>query len=385
MMLYIHVPFCASHCSYCAFYSTTSTALLESYYTTLLEELCYSDYLHGPIDSPITSIFFGGGTPSFIPASYIAHILETIYHRYPLAPNIEITLEANPESITIENAQIWKDAGVTRISMGCQSVIPEILLLLQRIHSVDMICHAIDIIHTIGFDVLSLDMIWGHCNHTVQRWLYELEHILSFDIQHLSCYALTVEENTTLAQQYHLHAQFPTEEEICDIYLAGKALLESKGFIQYEISNFARKGYECKHNQGYWNEIPYYGYGPSASSFNGTHRYTHPASIQQWASNITRASTTQSPLPNKEYRTTSIAYTEYLILNLRQRQGIHLPTINQYRRHPFEEYHKERIDTLLNAGLLEYQSPYIRLTEQGTLLIDSIITQFLDTKDEIIS
>ena len=377
MMLYIHVPFCASHCSYCAFYSTTSTEALEQYSTTLLREIEYTSLLHGSIDTPIRSIFFGGGTPSFISAEYIAHVLTQIARTYPFSHDIEITIEANPESITQEKAEIWYNAGINRVSIGCQSFIPETLTLLQRIHSVERIYEAIDILRHVGFRNLSLDMIWGHCNQTTEQWLYELRSALSLGVEHLSCYLLTIEENTLLAKQYKLHTLLPSEEELCEMYLAGKELLTRHGYIQYEISNFAQEGYECKHNLGYWNDIPYYGYGPSASSYTITSRYTHPSSIQAWSTRISECCNKHVPLPNREERTKEIIYTELLFLGLRQSKGISLNTLNSYLPIPFEDYYKKQIEQLCMNSLITYNSSSIRVTSKGGLVLDSIIEQFL--------
>ena len=378
MMLYFHVPFCTSHCSYCAFYSITSTSLLEQYYMTLLQEVRHTKTLHGNITTPISSIFFGGGTPSFIPAQYIATVLDQVQKEHAFAHDIEISIEANPESITQEKAKIWYEAGITRISIGCQSMIPETLTLLQRIHSVESVYRSIDILYDIGFTNISLDMIWGHCNHTTQRWLYELSLLLKFDIKHFSCYALTIEENTLLANQYSLHTSLPTEEELYNIYNAGRALLEEYGYIQYEISNFSKPGYECKHNLGYWNDIPYYGYGPSASSYNGRARYQHPASLKQWISRIQQCCEENRELPNKEIRTQEIAYTESLFLGLRQRKGVCIQYLNTYLPFPFEEYYKKQLERLCSHGFIEYDLHSLRVTPKGSLVIDSIVEQFLD-------
>lgn len=377
-MLYIHIPFCASHCSYCAFYSTTSTELLTTYYTTLLQEIRYSHLLHGDSNTPIQSIFFGGGTPSFVPAEYIATILEELQKQYSFSDTIEITLEANPESITKEKATIWYQSGINRVSVGCQSMIPETLHLLQRIHSVEGIYTAIDILRESAFYNISVDMIWGHCNHTVERWLYELKSILSLEIQHLSCYSLTIEENTLLAEQYTLHTMLPTEEELCSLYFAGKNFLEEHGYMQYETSNFAKVGYECKHNIGYWNDIPYYGYGPSASSYNGKARYKHPSSIQAWSSCITQCCKKKKELPHKEIRTIENIYTEYLLLGLRQTKGISLTTINTYCSIPFEIYYKTQLEALITDGLLIYNNDTLCVTPKGMLVVDAIIREFID-------
>lgn len=381
MMLYIHVPFCASHCSYCAFYSITSSRLIEEYKNTLLKEIHYTELLHGSIKNPITSIFFGGGTPSYIAGEYIAEILEAIAKIFTLSPTIEITLEANPESITEEKAMIWYEAGVRRISMGCQSIIPETLLLLDRIHTVEDVRKGIEILRSVGFNNISIDMIWGHCNHTKERWLYELEYIVQLGIQHISAYSLTVEENTKLSRQHKLQELFPTEEELCNIYTAGVAFLEQYGFEQYEISNYAQSGYGCKHNIGYWNNTLYYGYGPSSASYNGEYRYQHASSIEQWQQSILTCIGEKKEIPYKEYIDDRTHYKEHILLGLRQKQGIHIPTLNKYSTRPFEIIHKKKIEALITSDCIEYTGEYIKATTKGFLLLDSLIEYFLNIQE----
>ncbi|MGL4722853.1 MAG: radical SAM family heme chaperone HemW [Desulfovibrionaceae bacterium] len=392
IMLYIHIPFCSARCSYCSFYSLVRSK--EDFYNfknTLIQEITHASLFHYlPTPHTVSSIFFGGGTPSLLPPEYIAEILFTIRTCYVIDSAAEITLEANPESISFEKALLWKEAGISRISMGCQSFQPDMLKLLDRVHSPQDIYRAIAHLHKASFTNITIDLMWGLLHQSTQDWLQELTLAIQLGVQHISTYSLTIEENTTLSRNPQ-HIPTTHEDTLCQMYTKGIQLLEKYGFHQYEVSNFAQEGYTCAHNMGYWNNTSYHGFGPSASSYifeddkKKSYRYTHSHSLTKWTDTITTADNTLSPAHSiqKETITPFTHLRESIMLGLRQKKGFYFPLYEDIMHVPLIASHKNLITHLEKEKLLSCSDTHYSLTTKGFLCSDAIIDAF--TRDISIS
>jgi len=281
MLVYIHVPFCRRKCRYCAFHSEVmptsgSGWKLRRYTDTLfLEIAAWGDRLGR---QQVTSVFFGGGTPSILPARTIGHILDRIHRTFDLSdPKAEVTLEANPESLRSRlQAKEYLRAGVNRVSLGVQSLDDAMLEALGRLHSVREAVEAFSAVRGAGCANISLDLIWGLPGQSVKAWLTQLTEILRLQPDHLSCYNLTLEEGTLMSSDCeHGVIALPPERDQAAMFMQGSELLEEAGFVQYEVSNFARMGFQCRHNLGYWEGEDYIGFGPSATSTVSGRRWTN--------------------------------------------------------------------------------------------------------------
>lgn len=286
MLLYFHVPFCRAKCRYCAFYSRplTDEALLDAWASTLEADMAFwgqrfAQRGEAPL---VTSIFFGGGTPSLVPPALMGRLLERAAREFRLAPDLEVSMEANPESVTAEKARALRDAGVNRVSLGVQALDDGLLRAVGRIHSRADALTAFRALRSC-FDNVGLDFIWGLPGESLESWCRQLREAAALRPDHLSCYGLTLEEGTPLWDERHALA-LPDEAEQSAMYAQCGEILEEHGYQQYEISNYALPGRECRHNLGYWLGQDYLGLGPSAVSAFGPRRWTQPADLDIWLS-----------------------------------------------------------------------------------------------------
>ncbi len=310
---YVHIPFCASRCDYCAFATWTGReALVEDYVAALRTEI-RSARRAGELAAPST-VFIGGGTPSLIGGTHLAAILEACAP----APGAEVTVECNPESTTRELLVRLRDAGVTRISLGVQSLVPHVLAGLGRAHSPDSARRAVALAGEVGFESLNVDLIYGGAGERDEDWAATLTGVLALEPRpsHISAYALSVEPGTPLARD---PARHPDDDVQAERYLACDARLAHAGYRWYEVSNWALEGHECRHNQGYWTGAPYLGFGCSAHSFLGGERYANVVSLDRYLSRV------RAGLPTRA-RTERLAGAaralEALQLALRTRDGV---------------------------------------------------------------
>jgi oxygen-independent coproporphyrinogen-3 oxidase len=314
--IYIHIPFCKKACHYCNFHFSTSLQNAPELLKAIEKEI---EIRSGEMNEEIKTIYFGGGTPSLIDNNAIANILTQIKKYFTINTNAEITLEANPDDISIEKAKSWKDLGINRFSLGIQSFEDNYLQWMNRAHSASQSFEAIEIIRETGFENFSIDLIYGTPGQTTEGWTKDLQTAIDLKIPHLSCYALTVEEKTAL---HHLIEKGEKEnvnpEEQAERFELLMKLTSDAGYCHYEISNFALPGYESKHNSAYWEGVPYMGIGPSAHSYDGIKR--------KWniANNIsyTKAILDNSPLFEEEILSKNDRFNEYCMTALRRSKGI---------------------------------------------------------------
>lgn len=347
--IYVHVPFCKSKCVYCDFYSLPHAeermdAYVKAVTAHLLETAPQAERHR------VDTIYFGGGTPSYLGAKRLREILSVILKKYDVDKHAEITLEANPDS-----AQDWRElralrkAGFNRISLGMQSADDVELAEIGRIHTFDQVRSAVEAARRARFDNLSLDLIYGLPHQTLDRWLSNLEAAVALTPQHLSCYGLKVEEGTPLFLRQDA-AGLPDDEQQADLYLAAVELLRHYGFFQYEISNFARTGFESRHNLKYWTLQEYAGFGPGAHSDFGGVRYAYVRDLDAYIRGILAG----TPILSENERIPQLDRdTEYLMLGLRTVRGI--------APREFENRYRRRFDCLL---------PFLRQCEQADYALE---------------
>ncbi len=314
--IYIHIPFCRKACHYCNFHFSTSLQNATDVLQAIEKEI---ELRSGEVTEEITTIYFGGGTPSLVDNIVIESLLAEIGRNFTINPNAEITLEANPDDISVEKAKSWKAIGINRFSLGIQSFEDDYLQWMNRAHSASQSFAAIEIIRETGFENFSIDLIYGTPGQTTEGWTKDLQTAIDLKIPHLSCYALTVEEKTAL---HNLIEKGEKEninpEEQAERFELLMKLTTAAGYHHYEISNFALPGYESKHNSAYWEGVPYLGIGPSAHSYDGIKR--------KWniANNIsyTKAILDHSPLFEEEILSKNDRFNEYCMTALRRSKGI---------------------------------------------------------------
>jgi oxygen-independent coproporphyrinogen-3 oxidase len=389
MLLYIHVPFCRKKCAYCAFYSVPLAEgrrgmdMVKGYVGTLLGELGLWGERLGK--KPVETVFFGGGTPSLLPGKAIAGILSEIDKTFALDTAAEITVEANPESALADG---WlfeaKKAGVNRLSLGVQSFNDADLVRLGRAHNARMAEAAFDTARAAGFINIGLDFMWGLPGEPERpqaqaRWLKQLKQATDLRPEHISAYGLTLEEGSALAASCAGGAYaLPSESELASMYLAGADFLEGRGFMHYEISNYARIGFECRHNLGYWQGADYLGLGPAATSTLAGRRWTNPSAAPDWR-RLVRDKSIGNDAETLDARS---KLKELLMLRLRMSKGLSLQAYQACSGRSFQEDFGSLVRLLQKSGLAASRKGWFRLTRPGMLVSDTILAHFFAGIDD---
>ncbi len=392
MLLYIHVPFCKKRCNYCAFYSLPvgenpeNQRQVGTYLTTLRHEIALWHERLGQV--PVESIFFGGGTPSLLSPKEIGRILNNISKLFTVSNKAEVTIEANPESAL---ARFWledtRKAGVNRLSLGVQSLNDKNLQILGRLHTVKEACTAYDLARRANFASVSLDLMWGLPGKARPQqqaeWLKELQIAVNLQPDHISAYGLSIEEDSNLAKQLATKELLMGGEKVqAQMFLHGAEFLESAGLLQYEISNFAKLGFACKHNMGYWQGENYLGFGPSATSTLGNCRWTNPANLMAWQNAVKNKSIgteTANPIEKLDQHTKN---KEKLMLAMRTTKGLDLPDWQKTTGEIFCKSYKNLVDLLVKNNLASIRKDSFRLTRSGMLVSSTIIEHFFRHIDE---
>jgi len=384
--VYVHLPFCKAKCSYCAFVSRAprSEEEIDRYLAALLKHIRLGGSCAG--ERSVSTVFFGGGTPSLLGATRLARILEAIRETFSLSPDAEITLEANPESATPELFARLQPLGVNRVSLGAQSFFDEELQLLGRVHTADGIARAVAAAREAGIGNLSLDLIFALPEQIPERWEQTLRQALSCAPDHISAYGLTYEEGTPLERK-RLQGQVnpALEETYVEMYHILGWILAAAGFRQYEISNWGLPGKECRHNLIYWDRDEYLAYGVSAHGLWGRIRYGFTSDMNAYVRTLERLSPGEFQtiaLPELCAETTvltpEIAASDAMIFGLRKTDGISLERFaRRYGFHP-EDRWPAPIARFQQRGLLEQKDGTLRLTPQAYLISNEVLQYFLD-------
>jgi oxygen-independent coproporphyrinogen-3 oxidase len=357
--VYVHVPFCARRCSYCDFSIAVRRIVpSDEYVAALGREL---DIRFGDLGTwPVDTLYFGGGTPSRLGGGGVRELLDLIRSRIELAPGAEVTLEANPEDITVDAARAWRDAGVNRLSIGAQSFQDDVLAWMHRTHDSAAISRAAEHTRDAGIDNFSLDLIFALPQGIIRSWERDVERALQLEPSHLSLYGLTVEPLTPLGR-WHSRGDVTEspDERYESEFLHAHDRLTAAGFDHYEVSNFGKPGRHSRHNSAYWTGAAYAGLGPSAHGFDGTDRRWNVAAYTEW---LRRLSTGADPLDDSERLTANNRLAEDIYLGLRSRRGLAVSASEGSRISPW-----------LDAGWAERDAnDRIVLTPLGWLRLDAL-------------
>ena len=374
--IYVHVPFCETRCGYCDFNTYTAAELGSgvtrgTYVDTLLLELRLAEQVLGGRMPMVSTIFFGGGTPSLLPAEHLGTVISEIRDRFGLAPDAEITTEANPESVTPAYFERLRAAGFTRVSIGMQSAVPKVLTVLDRTHRPGRPEEAVAEAHAAGFEHVNLDLIYGTPYETDADWEQSVKAAIAAGPDHISAYALVVEKGTALARQVAdgvLPA--PEDDVLADRYVIADELLSDAGYDWYEVSNWATSdAARCRHNELYWSDGNWWGFGPGAHSHVGAVRWwnvKHPARY------ATLLQAGDSPAAGREVLDDDARYTEKVMLGVRLRDGLHLDELGERARYA--------VPQLTRWGLIDPRAAgddRLVLTQRGRLLADAVVRELL--------
>lgn len=360
--IYIHIPFCKSKCVYCDF-NSYAIEPYEEYFDAISNEI---ESFGKIIKRKIKSIYFGGGTPSVIEPVIIEKILNQIYKYFNVVKNLEITIEVNPESITFDRAKKYRAYGINRISAGIQSFNEKFLRILGRAGTAGDNIKLFKILDSAGFENVSADLMFGLPEQNPNDWIGDLKKLVQYEPAHISAYMLTPPEGME-------GAKLPSEEIIRKMLFNCIEFLEAKGWSQYEISNYARKGYECRHNLNYWNYGEYLGLGAGAHSFFKT-SINGNSGIRWWNISLPKNfSTATERIQNFEYITPEIALKEFIMLGLRKREGIKLTDLTQFRSINMDKLIMH-LEQLISGGVLSCEENRIKLTIEGIAVSNEIIS-----------
>ena len=357
---YIHIPFCLRKCNYCSFVSGKNICDKEPYLKAL-----HNDIKTRYNKEELSTLYIGGGTPSLLDAIDIAKIIDL----FVLKNDAEITIEVNPETITKEKINGFKKAGINRISLGVQSFDNNILEIIGRKHSEKDIFLAIENVKNSGIDNISIDLIYGLPTQTLDIFNKDIEKALSLDIKHLSSYGLKIEEGSFFYK--NPPDSIPDDEMQAEMFLHLCSKLKANNFEHYEISNFAIKGYESKHNTSYWRNKNYYGFGLNASGYENNIRYRNVSDFNEYINNPL--------LKEEEYQLSEQEIIEEeIFLALRLRNGLNIVDFNQKYKIDFEQKYKKIIEKYSSIDLLKIVNQHCRLTEKGFLVSNDIMSEFIE-------
>lgn len=369
--LYIHIPFCASRCIYCGFYSTTSLGLREQY----VEALCHEMELRkNYISDKISTIYLGGGTPSQLREKDIKKLFLHINKVYDVSDEAEITIECNPDDITPEYATFIKSMHINRVSLGVQTFEDRRLQFLHRRHNAEEACRAVNLLRNAGIENLSIDLMFGFPNETTDDWVCDIRHALSLKVKHISAYSLMYEEGTALYKLRALGKLKEIDEETSlRMYGILIDMLKEADYEHYEISNFAKEGFRSRHNSSYWNGTPYIGIGAAAHSYDKESRQWNVADIKEYTKSIM-----EGHVPaEKENLDLSTKFDDMITTALRTSDGLSISLIEKSFGPDFKTYLMNSAKTFIARNLLEIKGDKIRLTRDGLYISDSIMSDLM--------
>lgn len=372
--IYIHIPFCKSRCIYCGFYSTTATQLKQAYVDAACREMqlrkavCEKEGKHS--DRTIATVYLGGGTPSQLSPTQLQQLFEAISTNYTLSREAEITIECNPDDVTEEFAQLLRTLPVNRVSMGAQTFDDDQLTLIRRRHNSKQIATAVARLRENGIQNISIDLMYGFPNETIETWIQDIEQALSLDVEHISAYSLTYEEGTPLYQLLEEGKVKEIDEELSiQMYHTLIERLEAAHYEHYEISNFTRKGYRSRHNSSYWQQVPYIGIGAAAHSYDGEKRQWNIDDIQTYISSIRQGIIpAEEELLDKDTR-----YNDHVMLALRTREGLDLESLDTEE----QAYCEQAAARFIDNGLLAKKNNHLTLTRKGLFVSDMVMSELM--------
>lgn len=372
--LYIHIPFCVRKCEYCDFLSwSTGEEEREQYVEALLLEIeSYREFAKG---YRVSTVFIGGGTPSVLLPKQMERILQKVYEVFELEKRPEITIEINPGTVNEEKLQCYKENGVNRLSMGLQSVNNEKLRLLGRIHTYQDFVGSYELARKVGFDNISLDLISSIPGQTLQDWKKELETAVAQKPEHISVYQLIIEEGTPFYEKYVEHPELlPDEETSREIYLWTGKFLKEAGYEQYEISNYTKPGKESRHNLKYWERGDYLGLGLGAASMVRNIRMSNTKDMKTYLERCTQPKTMREDV---QFLEEPRQMEEFMFLGLRKTRGVSKKEFRRTFGREMNMVYEKALHKCLENGMLLEHKDRIFLSEEGTLLSNMVLSEFL--------
>ncbi|MCK8521070.1 radical SAM family heme chaperone HemW [Aquimarina sp. D1M17] len=364
--IYIHIPFCKQACHYCDFHFSTSLKKKDDMLDALIKEIILRK--SEMENTSIETIYFGGGTPSVLSIAELTSIIDTIYTHYQVVQHPEITIEANPDDLSEPKIQVLANSNVNRLSIGIQSFFEEDLQMMNRAHDAQEAEQCLSLATQL-FNNISIDLIYGIPNMSIDRWKENITKALNFGIPHISCYALTVEPNTALPKLIEKGEIAPVDDDLAQQHF--EVLIEYlalEGFEHYELSNFGKPGFHSKNNTAYWQGKSYLGIGPSAHSYDGLHRSWNIANNSKYIQALQ-----QDQLPNEvETLTTTDRYNEYIMTGLRTMWGVSLQKIVSEFGKKYLEYLLQQAQHHIKEHLLFLDGDRLYVTKKGKFLSDGI-------------
>ena len=370
--IYIHIPFCKQRCTYCDFYTEVAPQFIPVLIDSIVRELnIRKDYLQ---NSPISTIYFGGGTPSILSNEQFLLIFEAIYRLFTVAEDAEITFEANPDDLTPGFLASLQALPFNRISIGIQSFDDKDLKRINRRHTSKQAEEAVKNAQKAGFDNISIDLIYGLPFQTLKAWVDQLDRALSLNIQHISAYGLTYEEGTALWKQRE-NGEIEVVDDLVmnEMYLLLLDKIKTKDFEAYEISNFALPGYRSRHNSAYWKQEPYLGIGPSAHSYDIVSRQWNIASITDYI----KAINSGSAFYELEELSLNDRYNDFVMVSLRTSEGLDVKIMEKEFGQELAEYCLQNIKTFMDSEQVYYSDGKLRLTVEGIQISNLILIQLM--------
>lgn len=357
---YIHIPFCRSKCNYCSFVSYPKLELKKEYLKILAKEI--NNYYE---EEMLNTIYFGGGTPSLLEISELENILRI----FKFSSNTEITLEANPDDCSYDYFRGLYDLGINRISLGCQTFSESILKLINRRHNAGQVIDAVKTAQDAGFKNISLDLIYGLPNQTIEIFNSDIQKAISLGIQHISFYGLKIEPGCYFYN--NMPENLPDDDMQADMYISGVKLLEDNGFEHYEVSNFAKHGYNSRHNSAYWQNEEYYGFGVAAHGYKNGIRYANKDTIESYLEDCFSHKETKIISPQAKLE-------EEIFLGFRMMKGINVSNINAKYGIDFEEKYRDVLQKYEKLNLLKKTKDGYAFTLQGILVSNVILADFIE-------
>ena len=373
--IYIHIPFCVKKCSYCDFVSFCSDEKTWEQYTNAV--VCEIE--NKKIENPkkVTTIYIGGGTPSLIPENYIVKIINTVKSRFKIEESAEITIEVNPGTVTEKKLVAYKNVGINRISIGLQSAEDRILKLIGRIHNYQTFLSTYNLTRNIGFENINVDLMLAIPTQTKGELLNTLNKVIELKPNHISLYSLIVEENTEIKKALEVgKLEYVDEKVEREMYWKTKRILEKNGYFHYEISNFAKRGFESKHNMDCWNQEEYIGFGIAAHSYINNKRFSNISNLEEYIKNINEENFEKN-IELHESQTKQDKMKEYMMIGLRKIDGISISEFERRFRISPLFYFRFEIDKLVKENLLEVDLDYIKLTKKGLDFANIVFEEFI--------
>lgn len=373
--LYIHIPFCKSRCIYCGFYSTTHIELRQKYIDSICKEMTLRseddfDVYSSLHLSSLSTIYLGGGTPSQLSIAQLEQLFTYIYNVYNVNEDAEITMECNPDDITEEYAQAISRLPINRISMGIQTFDNERLVFLKRRHNAEQTVKAVERLRNVGINNISIDLMYGFPNETLKEWESDIDKAMGLGVEHISAYSLMVEDDTPLSNMVKSGEIKEADEEISlAMYNLLINKLDEQGYEHYEISNFAKQGFQSRHNSNYWHDIPYIGLGTAAHSYYITKRQWNVSNIMKYIESIERG------IIPMEYEIIDqdTRYNDSITTALRTAIGLNLSDLSKKHK----EYCLQCAEPHLRTGMLEIKENHLRITKKGIFISDSIMSDLI--------